>query len=285
MTTTSDVRAEDGRTAPVGASVPRVNHVFFAADFGPGTERAWIHTARLARALDASVTLFHAITCDDAEEAEPREALWHLAAHLGRPHVVVVERVADARTGVVDAVAKSGADLVVIAARGQEGLALVHPGSVGDALLRRAACPVLCVRTPPGQRVHPYRRLLVPVDFTPASRRALGWAALLQRTFEARVTALHVAPVHVTGTPGHLEQTPPREIDVYRFCEEAVPGLAPGVQVASGSPWDTIVETADREQVDLLVITTHGHDSFLDRVIGSHAERIVRHACRPVLVV
>jgi nucleotide-binding universal stress UspA family protein len=55
--------------------------------------------------------------------------------------------------------------------------------------------------------------------------------------------------------------------------------------VELGSAWDRIVETARSERADLIVMSTHGHDSLADRLLGSHTERVVGHAPCPVLVV
>jgi nucleotide-binding universal stress UspA family protein len=52
-----------------------------------------------------------------------------------------------------------------------------------------------------------------------------------------------------------------------------------------GAAWDRIVESARVERADLIVMSTHGRDSLADRVLGSHAERVLRHAPCPVLVV
>jgi universal stress protein A len=56
-------------------------------------------------------------------------------------------------------------------------------------------------------------------------------------------------------------------------------------RVLLGAAWNAIVETARAERVDLIVMSTHGHDSLSDRLIGSHAERVVRHAPCPVLII
>jgi nucleotide-binding universal stress UspA family protein len=55
-------------------------------------------------------------------------------------------------------------------------------------------------------------------------------------------------------------------------------------QVLFGNPGEKIVETARNERADLIVITTHGHDSLSDRITGSHADHIIRQAPCPVLV-
>jgi nucleotide-binding universal stress UspA family protein len=55
-------------------------------------------------------------------------------------------------------------------------------------------------------------------------------------------------------------------------------------QVHTGSVWDRIVQVARAERADLIVMSTRGHDTLADRVVGSNTERVVRHAPCPVLV-
>jgi nucleotide-binding universal stress UspA family protein len=54
---------------------------------------------------------------------------------------------------------------------------------------------------------------------------------------------------------------------------------------ATGGPWHQIVKTAEEQKTDLIVMSTQGHDSVRDGIIGSNAERVLRHAPCPVLVV
>jgi nucleotide-binding universal stress UspA family protein len=52
----------------------------------------------------------------------------------------------------------------------------------------------------------------------------------------------------------------------------------------TGAPWHQIVKTAEEQKTDLIVMSTQGLDSLHDKIIGSNAERVLRHAPCTVLV-
>jgi nucleotide-binding universal stress UspA family protein len=133
----------------------------------------------------------------------------------------------------------------------------------------------------------PYRRVVVPTDLTPASRRAFPLAAALARAFDAEVVAVHVSPpptvASLAGVPEAVEAATVEESDVWEFLQPDFGGLRATVRVPGGAPAESIVETARLEKADVIVMSTHGHDSLADRVHGSHTERVVRHAPCPVI--
>jgi nucleotide-binding universal stress UspA family protein len=151
--------------------------------------------------------------------------------------------------------------------------------------MQHVYCPVLCVRE--GGRL-PYRRILVPTDFSLASRLAFPMAAFLAASFGAEVVALHVTPpvgaTTLSGVPAPAPVELPSEATLWRFLQEDFAGLSVNALVQTGPVWERISHTAKVEQVDLVVMSTRGHDSFSDRVLGSNTERVIRHAPCPVLV-
>ena len=62
-------------------------------------------------------------------------------------------------------------------------------------------------------------------------------------------------------------------------------GVEAEMHVISGAPWKEIVETAKERAMDLIILATHGHTGLKHTLLGSVAERVVRHAPCPVLVV
>jgi nucleotide-binding universal stress UspA family protein len=76
----------------------------------------------------------------------------------------------------------------------------------------------------------------------------------------------------------------PSEAHLWKFLQPELEGLPLDAQVVRGTVWDRIVHVARVEKVDLIVMSTHGHDSLADHVLGSNTERVVRHAPCPVLV-
>jgi universal stress protein A len=138
------------------------------------------------------------------------------------------------------------------------------------------------------------RHLLVPTDFSEGSKQALEYALGLARTCGTKLTLLHVVelPSYVTDghTPVHLF-TALRD-DMQGSAQRELARLLPedsGTpieivrQVVVGVPHQKILETAAAEQVDWIVMATHGRTGLSHMVMGSVAERVVRTAPCPVL--
>lgn len=283
-----------------------IREILFCSDLSRASELAFGHARLLSEALDARLTLYHAAEPPQhaAGDAQPRLEAWRRAegaAHERLSHWisgarveshVVVESAPSAREAVLEFLRVTRPDLCVLATHGREGLARFLLGSVTEAALHQAVCPILCVREPLHGSALPYRRLLVPSDLTEASRPAFPIAGVLARAFGAEVLALHVAPLpEIAGSAAlasvanRIERELPDEAGLLALVRSQIPGVHVTPRVELGSPWQCIVETARVERADLIVMTTHGQDSVRDRILGSHAERVVRRAPCPVLVV
>lgn len=140
------------------------------------------------------------------------------------------------------------------------------------------------------------KKILAPTDFSPSSGKALEYAAALAAQFDAAVTLLHIAEVGSMGYEHGAADFPRMESQLRIAAEKQIAecvknNVAVEIKVGRGWPfggkraYHEIVETARKQRADLIVISTHGF-SGLDRLImGSTAERVVRHAPCPVLVV
>ncbi|HZN93955.1 MAG TPA: universal stress protein [Myxococcales bacterium] len=142
------------------------------------------------------------------------------------------------------------------------------------------------------------RKILVPVDFSEASRRALEQALQLGKVCGAQVDLLHVwEPPHyltpdvMLSVPGwsaiSLEEFSLREARkaVQLFLEQADhPNLALTTRIESGAPAAAILRIA-REGYDLVVMATHGHSRLHQFFLGSVAHRVVTESPVPVLTV
>jgi nucleotide-binding universal stress UspA family protein len=281
-----------------------LRHVLFPSDLSPQSERAFSHARLLAERFGARLTLFHALPRTGLEHLpspspDEREALrraeafaraWLERRAEGLPvrADVIVQPAASAPEALVDYICATAPDLAVMATHGRDGLAHLMLGSVTEKALRYAPCPILCVREPDHGTALPYRRILLPTSLDEESRRAFPAAALLARHFGAEVLLLHVAPAppspSLSGVPDLVEGLP-TEQDVLAFAVADFRGVRLVPRVEMGPVWERIGEVAAQEKPDVLVISTHGHDSLADRLIGTHAEGFVRHAPCPVLVV
>lgn len=139
------------------------------------------------------------------------------------------------------------------------------------------------------------RRIMVPVDFSEPSRKAVHYAKAFAEQFGSRLVLLHVVEpmayppdfAVVPLLPPDVEEARTRELR--RQLEEIAAGVGTGLlvdtKVIPGRPWKGVVEEATATGVDLIVVSTHGYTGFKHALLGSVAEKIVRHAPCPVLVV
>lgn len=137
--------------------------------------------------------------------------------------------------------------------------------------------------------------MLVPVDFSVASRKALAYAASLAEEFDAKITLLYV--IEPIALPDFVNSFPlmiPRD-EMNSLCEGKLKSLAgksglpeariEKVIVRDGKPFHEIVGAARTLKIDMIVIATHGYSGLTHALLGSVAERVVQHAPCPVLVV
>lgn len=138
------------------------------------------------------------------------------------------------------------------------------------------------------------KRILVPADFSDCGRKALSYALPLAHQYGSRLILLYVVqePYPVTEFSGLAVAQ--MEADL---CENATTELSQLIareigdqvptdqRVVVGSPETQIVEVATEENIDLIVISTHGRTGLKHVLLGSVVENVVRHAPCPVLVV
>ena len=143
-------------------------------------------------------------------------------------------------------------------------------------------------------RLHP-RHILVPTDFSSASSKALEYADAFAQTFQSRVTLVHVIePMVLPPEYGYMPPYSPADeaLQVEAVRKQLLEKAASlesarhtEVLVRVGRPWHEVVDAVSESGADLLVLTTHGRTGLRHMLMGSVAEKIVRHATCPVLVV
>lgn len=147
-----------------------------------------------------------------------------------------------------------------------------------------------------------FRKILVPVDFSPCSEEAFRVALTLARTFQAELLLLHVIDTSALATFNQLgllavpsdAQAQKRRLrhharlNVRRLLEsESTKDVTVRRTVLEGGPFVEIAKTARLEKVDLVVMGSYGGRSgSVDKIFfGSTAEKVVRTAGCPVLTV
>lgn len=140
-------------------------------------------------------------------------------------------------------------------------------------------------------------KILIPIDFSKNSIIALDWAKSLAKKYAAQLIVLHVAKM-----PNSMKDRADKHLDlnkkyIKRLRNEAIKKLKKEVpklddnaidmihEISLGQPFFEIIQVANKYEVDLIVMGTHGQTGFKHMLIGSVAERVVRKAPCPVLTV
>lgn len=138
------------------------------------------------------------------------------------------------------------------------------------------------------------RRILVPIDFSSRSKKALEYAIPFAKQFGARLCLLYVGPGYYL-----VPELAAVDLSTYQFTQRAdaaaklatfatreIPAtFAVDLLVRNGQPALEIEDVAKEIDADLIIISTHGYSGIKHLWFGSIAEQVVRHASCPVLVV
>jgi len=138
------------------------------------------------------------------------------------------------------------------------------------------------------------RTILVPVDFSERSRAALNYAITLAQDFGGSLMVLHVLDPLLAA--GRLDSARLRQLKSSArdeaakqlralSCELVKSGVRTELLLRSGPATDIIVAFAIARKADLIIMGSQGRTGLRRLLIGSVAERVVRHAHCPVLVV
>jgi universal stress protein E len=184
------------------------------------------------------------------------------------------------------------AGLLVCGARGESVIRHFTLGTTASRLLSTATCPVLVVKQPPHE---PYRRLLVPVDFSPSSLRAIRHARSVAP--HADIVLLHAFDVPFEG---HLRYASVDENTIHHYRivakQEATQkllalrdeaGLAPdraSVVVLRGNPTLSITEQEQEWDCDLTVMGKHGENLLEKMLLGSVTKHVLAESQGDVLI-
>jgi len=133
------------------------------------------------------------------------------------------------------------------------------------------------------------RHILAPTDFSEHSKQAVTYAFELAQKLHAKLSLLHAieVPVYAIEVALPLEGL---EADARRELARLLPEaetahVAVTRLVVMGVPYQRILETAADEQVDMIVMATHGRTGLSHLIMGSVTERIVRTSPCPVLTI
>jgi nucleotide-binding universal stress UspA family protein len=293
-----------------------IKRIVCPVDLSEFSHHALDHARALAQWYEADITVLHVFTVPMPLTATPGTTEAYPPLPLPQPQEIAeeVRRFCEIGNGRHDArmnvVVVEGtpakeivrqaetlpADLLVMGTHGRGGFERLFLGSVTEKVLRSTHVPVFTV-PPPVQHVEKvlYRTILCPTEFSDPSTRALEYALTLAEETDARLILLHVVELLVGGP--QLREASHFSVPEYqRYLEEdararlksAVPEEArvwctPEERVVSGKAYRGILDVAEQEKADIIVMGVHGRGALNRRLFGSTTHHVVREARCPVL--
>jgi nucleotide-binding universal stress UspA family protein len=242
-----------------------------------GSAKAEAALAWVRRFPARRVRLLHVVPQDGASEARAASYMRQVAIRLDMPDLHVETRVV--RGGPADVIVADAADrdLIVMCTQGHGAGGRRVFGSVADRVARHAPIPTLLVRGGSDPvPAEPVRRVVVPLDGSPAAERALPVAAGLALLLAKPV--LLVTVVEAAQDQDSLE-------DHLHRAEESLRarGVPVVCELRQGSPAAELLSAIGTG--DVIVATTHGQGAARRWQIGSVAERLLRYADAPLLLI
>jgi nucleotide-binding universal stress UspA family protein len=296
-----------------------IQRILCPIDFTEFSRRALRHAIALARWKECELVVLHVVepaiaihaARGGARPSHPDERHRHVVQALGDfaapasaagiPVRTVVEQGAEVEE-ILRQVRALGADLLVMGTHGRGGLERMLLGSVTDAILRNAVCPVMVVPSnhlEPGEDVAaghaqgPYAHIVCPIDFSECSRAARRAALDLAAASPARLTLLHALEAHEEAGPAGGDSTDgSRDLTddaVQWMADELHQAAVAGVQADSvvmrGKAASGIVSVAEDLLAELIVMGVRGHASTDRSLFGSTAQHVTRAALCPILTI
>jgi nucleotide-binding universal stress UspA family protein len=288
-----------------------LKNILAATDFSSLSRHAADRAARLASTSRARIRLVHALsgsaltglnrllglhsTVEQALIEQTRHALEAMASELGTARSIVIET-ALAQGAVLDEIIRQAdeihADLLVLGARGAGFMRHLELGTTSERLLRKSKRPVLVVK----QRAHePYRRVLVPVDFSASSaplidlaRRVAPGAHLVLLTayevpFEGKLRFAGVGDAVIEEYRVQTQKAAAQQLHALATAARLEPlDWTPCIPHADASL--AIIEQEQELDCDLIVVGKHGQNMAEDLLFGSVTKHVLAESAGDVLV-
>ncbi len=221
----------------------------------------------------------------EARSGQHRAALGQALAKLAKealgpdisPEITVVE--GPAVEVILNQAASAKPDLIVMGSHGRSGISRMRLGSVAENVVRETSTPTLIAKAHTNGAHAKISRVLCPVNLTEGAHRPLQLSAEIAGAFGAQLVVLHAVEEGVFDLTA-------RQQDLCQWVPAEVRGHCDLVEVVRhGNAAEQILLTARERGADLIVLEA-GRRPFLDfTILGTTAERVIRHADSAVLVV
>jgi nucleotide-binding universal stress UspA family protein len=296
----------------------QLQKILFPTDFSRCAEQALAHAVFLAEKYDAEIHVLHVVTLfkdqpgilsNEITETEETIRKFEDIAEKQLNKVVdskgsddmkiitVTKREVSAAPAILEYVSDNDIDLIVMGTHGRRGLGHLLLGSAAEEVVRLAACPVFTIRELKEPKpVMQVNNILVPVDFSNYSGKALAYASEIAQSYKAQLQVLHIIEetMHpafsVTGKSSIFDLVPGIKDDSRKRAEKMIKEFVldkvkSKVFIQGGRAASDIIKFANENSTDLIVIATHGLTGLEHMLMGSVTEKVVRMAHCPVFTV
>jgi len=301
-----------------GSSMTLFERILVPLDGSPAAESILYQAQKLLCGRKSRVILFHSRTSDPpatggvAAANDPAAYLKSVADRLtyqGARDVRTIVHAGPVRDALREAIQVERASLVAISSHGARTAPEVPVAGTIDEILRDTTVPLFVSRAfeavsedevrPARCEPSNIRRILVPLDGSSVCEAILPFARELGQMLGALIVVLHVDPdladdpggflaTRVTGKPeGPIPDGTASADDRLTYAARffSAAGLETMVLKLGGSPAGTILAFARPSAVDLIAMTSHGRTGISNLLIGSVAQRVLKEAILPTLVV
>ena len=270
---------------------PFVDSVFHPSDFSVASENAFAHALAISLIRQTKLTILHAGGSEDAwqnfpavrgtlerwgvlEPGSPRSAVFEdLALRVKK----VAVRGRDPVKATLHYLEQHPTDLIVLATEGREGLQRWLQPSVAERIALKSRTNTLFVPNSARGFVSvqtgeiTLQRILVPVDYHPSPLPAIEYAV---RAAQVTGKPTEIVLFHVGDTARMPALNVPK-----------VPNVKWKTRTAEGDVVEAIARATEEAAADLVIMTTAGHEGFLDALRGSVTQQVVRRTPCPLLAV
>lgn len=300
----------------------KLQTIIVPTDFSEHSEHSLLYAASLGERFGATIHLLHVVTLHGYEgekdtssfpDMEPlleradkvaRDRLDAGALHGGTAEAKVVKaltRAVSPAEAIVEYAERKAADMIVVATRGNTGLAHILLGSVTERVIRYAPCPVLAVERGDRDFVDPVtgavnlKKVVVADDFSDNAAHALEFAVAHLRPYKPEIHLIHTVQTEVppayafAGIDSIFQLNPDLEKKLGKMLDERPKNIVPEdwnvvCEIREGKPHKIVDDYAAEVEADLLVVGRESKIELAERFLGGTSERIVRHAPCPTLV-
>jgi universal stress protein E len=290
---------EKQRIAHEALAANELKRLLVGTDLSPRADVALRRAARIAVDQRAALTLFHAVVAggDDSVSrqfrADAEAFLLEKIDKLGLPPTIAVKAcigTGEPVSEILRQAREEAAELIVLGAHGTNAVRDLFLGSTAEKVVRKGDRPVLIVKH--GNR-KPYRRVLVPVDFSECSLRALEFALRLAphaqfhvlhayRGFEGQLLRAGIASPKILRYRREVARRERHEMNLFlRRIGRSRPIKS---LLRHGRAPDVIMKAVERLHPDLVAVGTSGRTGAPYLLLGSVAEHVLREVPCDVLV-